>query len=273
MSRDPAHGNAPFSVATYNVLALAYVHPARYPRTSSLVLNPTWRIPALVGHVASLGDDIICLQEVEIEVFSALRSRLAQLGYGSQYARKRAGKVDGCATFYRQGVFELVDANIIAYADGQGAEGDSGNIALVAVLRSDVGSIGVINTHLTWDPLNAAREARLGYRQMSQLLRDYKEMESEIRGWVIAGDFNATPQSATIALLGSAGLDYSHRNLPGVYTCNANAHAQMIDYLFYSSALRAEPLPLPCIDERAALPSAEHPSDHVPVRAKFYWKA
>jgi CCR4-NOT transcription complex subunit 6 len=273
MSRDPGHGNASFSAATYNVLAPAYIHPAWYPRTSSLVLNPAWRIPALVGHVASFGDDIICLQEVELEVFSALRMRLGELGYGSQYARKRAGKVDGCATFYRQGLFELVDANIILYADGHGAEADSGNIALVAVLRSNAGSIGVINTHLTWDPPEAALEARLGYRQVSQLLRDYKGMESEMRSWVIAGDFNATPESSTIALLGSAGLDFAHRHLPGVYTCNANARAQMIDYLFYSAALRAEPLPLPRVDDRTALPSAEHPSDHVPVRAKFHWKA
>jgi endonuclease/exonuclease/phosphatase family metal-dependent hydrolase len=233
------------------------------------VLNPAWRVPALVAHVANLGDDIICLQEVEIDVFSALRLRLARLGYGSQYARKRAGKADGCATFYRQGVFELVDANVIPYADGHGAMGDSGNIALVAVLRGGGNSIGVINTHLSWDPPEAAPEARFGYRQMSQLIREYKGMESKIRGWVIAGDFNATPESATIELLSGAGLDFSHRNLPGVYTCNANARARMIDYLFHSSALLAEPLPVPWIDDRTILPSAEQPSDHVPVRAKF----
>jgi mRNA deadenylase 3'-5' endonuclease subunit Ccr4 len=269
MSQNPPHGKTSFSVASYNVLAPAYVHPARYPRTSSLLLNPAWRVPALVGHVASFGDDIICLQEVEIDVFAALRMRLAHLGYGSQYARTRPGRVDGCATFYRQGVFDLVDANVIPYADGHGAMGDSGNIALVAVLRGGGDSIGVINTHLTWDPPDAAPEARLGYRQMSQLLREYKGMASEIRGWVIAGDFNATPESATIGLLDSAGLEFSHRNLPGIYTCNANARARMIDYLFYSSALRAEPLPVPVIDDRTILPSAEQPSDHVPVRAKF----
>jgi mRNA deadenylase 3'-5' endonuclease subunit Ccr4 len=272
MSRDRGHENASFSVATYNVLASAYIYPARYPRTSSLVLNPTWRIPALVDHVAMLGDDIICLQEVELEVFSALRMRLGQLGYGSQYARKHSGKVDGCATFYRQSAFELIDASIIPYADGRGAEARSGNIALVAVLRSSGGRIGVINTHLTWDPPEAEPEAGLGYRQMRQLLRDYEGMKSEIGAWVIAGDFNSPPESATIALLGGAGLDFSHRNLPGLYTCNANARAQMIDYLFYSAALRAEPLRLPCIDDRTALPSPEQPSDHIPVRARFYRK-
>jgi mRNA deadenylase 3'-5' endonuclease subunit Ccr4 len=272
MYRDPAHEKASFSVASYNVLASAYVHPARYSRTSSLVLNPTWRIPAIVGQVAGLGDDIICLQEIEMEVFSALRMRLAHLGYGSQFARKRAGSVDGCATFYRQGVFELVDANIIAYSDGAGAGDDSGHIALVAVLRRGGDAVGVINTHLLWDPPDAAPETRRGYRQMSQLLREYQRMESEARGWIIAGDLNATPERDTIALLGRAGLDFSHRNLPEAYTCNANARAQMVDYLFYSAALRAEPVPVPRIEDRTVLPSAEHPSDHVPVRAKFYWK-
>jgi mRNA deadenylase 3'-5' endonuclease subunit Ccr4 len=269
MIQDPQPGKDSFSVASYNVLATAYVHPARYPRTSSLVLNPAWRVPALVGHVASLGDDIICLQEVEIEVFSALRIRLGSLGYGSQYARKQSGKPDGCATFYRHDVFDLVDANIISYADGHGVESDSGNIALVAVLSGSGDIIGIINTHLTWAPPNLPLDAQLSYRQINQLLREYKEMESKIQCGVIAGDFNITPDSATIALVSNAGLDFSHRGLPGVYTCNANARARMIDYLFYSSTLQAEALPLPVIDDRTVLPSAEQPSDHVPVRAKF----
>jgi mRNA deadenylase 3'-5' endonuclease subunit Ccr4 len=272
MHQDPNRDTGSFSVASYNILATAYVHPARYPRTPSLVLNPAWRIPALVGHVASLGDDIICLQEVEIEVFSALRIRLGSLGYGSQYARRQGGKPDGCATFYRRDAFELVDANIISYADGRGATGDSGNIALVAVLGGDGNEIGIINTHLTWDPPDAPLNAQLGHRQMSQLLRAINEMASKVQGAVVAGDFNVTPDSATIALFGSAGLNFSHSSVPGVYTCNANARVQMIDYLFYSSALQAEALPVPVIDDRTILPSAEQPSDHVPVRAKFRWK-
>jgi mRNA deadenylase 3'-5' endonuclease subunit Ccr4 len=272
MNQAPQPVKESFSVASYNVLATAYVHPARYPRTSSLVLNPAWRIPALVGYVASMGDDIICLQEVEIDVLSALRIRLGSLGYSSQYARKQSGKPDGCATFYRHDVFDLADANIILYADGHGVESNSGNIALVAVLSGGGRIIGVINTHLTWDPPNAPLNAQLSYRQTSQLLRAYQELEGKIQCGVIAGDFNITPESATIALVSSAGLDFSHRGLPGVYTCNANARARMVDYLFYSPALQAEPLPIPVIDDRTVLPSAEQPSDHVPVRANFRWK-
>jgi endonuclease/exonuclease/phosphatase family metal-dependent hydrolase len=141
------------------------------------------------------------------------------------------------------------------------------------VLRSGCDRIGVINTHLTWDPPDAAPEAQFGYRQVSQLLGEYKRMESATRGWVVAGDFNATPENAAIAHLAGAGLDFTHRDLPGVYTCNANARARMIDYLFYSASLQAEPLSVPCIDDRTVLPSAEQPSDHLPVRARFHWKA
>jgi mRNA deadenylase 3'-5' endonuclease subunit Ccr4 len=54
-----------FSVASYNVLASAYIQPALYRRTSSVVLNSTWRIPALLQHITRLQADIICLQEVE----------------------------------------------------------------------------------------------------------------------------------------------------------------------------------------------------------------
>ena len=272
MKRNSIPEKESFSVVSYNILATAYIEPARYSRTPSLMLNPTWRTPAVVGYVAALGDDIICLQEVEIDMFSALRIRLASLGYGSQYARKQAQKPDGCATFYRLDRFELVDANIIVYADGQSAERNSGNIALVAVLSARGRDIGIINTHLSWDPPEVPLEARLGYRQIVQLLREYKEMEKKLQSWVIAGDFNLTPDSATLALAVNGGLDFAHRGFPGVYTCVSIEGARMIDYLFYSGTLQTEALPLPRIDDRTVLPSAEQPSDHLPVRARFSWR-
>jgi mRNA deadenylase 3'-5' endonuclease subunit Ccr4 len=272
MSGESAREKRSFDVASYNILATAYLHRARYPRTPSLVLDRSWRTPALVGQVAALEADIICLQEVEVDAFAAFRTRLSQLGYGSQYARKRGGKPDGCATFYRSAVFELIDATLVAFADGNGAH-DSGNIALVAILRCGDDHLGIINPHLSWDAPGATPEEQLGYRQMHQLVSEYRKVQSAARGWVIAGDLNATPESATIALLSGVGLSYAHRQMPEARTCSANGRAKMIDYLFYSSALCAEPLPLPPIDDATILPGAEHPSDHVPVRATFCWKA
>jgi CCR4-NOT transcription complex subunit 6 len=54
-----------FSVASYNVLAGAYIHPGWYPGTPASVLALAWRKSAVVQRVADLGADVICLQEVE----------------------------------------------------------------------------------------------------------------------------------------------------------------------------------------------------------------
>ena len=38
-----------------------------------------------------------------------------------------------------------------------------------------------------------------------------------------------------------AGMEYAHRDYPGMATCNSHGEAKVIDYLFYSSSLRARP--------------------------------
>jgi mRNA deadenylase 3'-5' endonuclease subunit Ccr4 len=260
-----------FTVATYNVLASAYIQRAHYPRTPAMVLNPVWRVPALVQYISSLKADILCLQEVESELFVALRISLGTMGYGAHYERKYARRPEGCAVFYRGNAFELLSARVIAYADGAGVAPDTGHIALIALFQSAGGILGVINTHLTWDPLSTPRNARVGERQTQQLLTEYENSVSAARGWIIAGDFNVTPDSEIIAMVERAGLTYAHSGLTGVFTCNVNSDARMIDYIFASSALVAEPQLPPPIDDKTILPSAEQPSDHVPVVAKFDW--
>jgi len=69
-----------FRVATYNVLATAYLGKGDYSAVPAELLDPAWRVPALVRHVAGLKADVLCLQEVEAEVFEALTAELEPLG-------------------------------------------------------------------------------------------------------------------------------------------------------------------------------------------------
>lgn len=264
--------NLSFAIASYNILASAYIQRSWYPRTPAMVLHSSWRIPALVEHVGNFGTDIICLQEVEIETFSALRLCLAPRGYASQFARKRGERPDGCATFFRKERFDLEGADIIAYRDGVDKEEDSGNIALVALLRSSVGKCAVINTHLTWNPPGMLAEARRGVRQAGQLLAECENIADWSAARILAGDFNVEPNSEIVSMIQGAGFDYAHRDQAGVYTCKFNGQVKMIDYLFRSSALTSEPQAIIRIDERTILPCAEQPSDHVAVMARFDWK-
>jgi mRNA deadenylase 3'-5' endonuclease subunit Ccr4 len=261
-----------FSVATYNVLASAYIQRARYPGTPAMVLNPAWRVPALVRYISSLKSDIFCLQEVEPEIFVALRTSLGATGYGACYERKYARRPEGCATFYRGKEFELLSSRVIAYVDGAGIAPDTGHIAQITLFQRTGGILGVINTHLTWDPPSTPRNAQVGLRQTQQLLTEYEKGISDARGWIIAGDFNVTPDSEIIAMVERVGLTYAHRRTAGVFTCNVNSDARMIDYIFHSTALVTEQPQLPVlIDDKTILPSAEQPSDHVPLMAKFDW--
>jgi endonuclease/exonuclease/phosphatase family metal-dependent hydrolase len=205
--------------------------------------------------------------------FAALKNRLGPLGYAGQYTRKTGGKPDGCATFYHQHEFELIAARIIEYADGPQAQTNSGHIVLIVWLRTGGRVIGVANTHLSWDPHGTPTSAKIGYRQASQLLNDYPTMGPPCDGWLLGGDLNATPESEIVAMLERAGFQYAHRGLAHTYTCKVNSEVKMIDYLFYSPEFRAEPQRVVQISDQTVLPSAEQPSDHVPIVARFSWTA
>jgi protein angel len=260
-----------FSVASYNVLATAYIQPARYRRSPALVLDPSWRIPALARHVSSLAADTVCLQEVESETFAALRARLTALGYLAEYTRKQGNRPEGCATFYRQDCFELSGARVIEYSNGNQPAEDSGHIALVLFLRNAGRVAGIVNTHLPWEPPETPLDRRRSYRDIRQLLVECRGMPEQPDAWLICGDLNEPPESEVVAALAEAGFRYSHEGFPVTPTWKGDAEGKMIDYLFYSPTLRAEPLPLPSISDQAALPSAEQPSDHLAVASRFYW--
>lgn len=261
-----------FSVASYNVLASAYIQRAWYRRTPALVLNSVWRVPALVQYISLLNADVLCLQEVEPVTFVALRSYLGERGYGAEYARKLAGRPEGLAVFYRRTSFDWITTRVIPYNDGAGVAADSGYVAQLVLLRHAEKILGVINTHLTWDPPNIACEAQRGLRQVQKCLEEYQNRAGDAGAWIISGDFNATPESEIVELALQAGMQYSHHNLADVYTCNIGGRARLIDYLFYSAGLSAEALVLSRIDDQTILPSAEEPSDHVPIMARFDWR-
>jgi mRNA deadenylase 3'-5' endonuclease subunit Ccr4 len=96
------------SIASYNVLAGAYVRPDRYPRVVPRLLDPSRRTAAVAGRVAGLGADVLCLQEVEPPVLAALAARLEPDGYLPFFAPK-GGKPDGCATFVKRASWRVLE--------------------------------------------------------------------------------------------------------------------------------------------------------------------
>ena len=76
-----------FSATTYNVLAQCYVRPDRYRTSPAEALEPTSRRARLLARIEGLGSDLLCLQEVEPDIYEALRARLDST-HASAYAKR-----------------------------------------------------------------------------------------------------------------------------------------------------------------------------------------
>jgi endonuclease/exonuclease/phosphatase family metal-dependent hydrolase len=124
--------------------------------------------------------------------------------------------------------------------------------------------LGLVNTHLQWDPPGTPPDRQHGSRQIRQLLQERGRLAPGCEAWIICGDLNVTPESHVVAVLRAGGFDYTHRTLAGTYTCNANARANMVDYVFYTEAFRVQPVAVPAIDDQTPLPSYERPQIILP---------
>jgi mRNA deadenylase 3'-5' endonuclease subunit Ccr4 len=258
------------AVASYNVLADAYVRPERYPGVPLPCLDFMTREPALLRRIAGLDADVICLQEVEHALFTSLEGHLRSRGYLGHYARKGNDKPDGCATFVRDRL-PVEEVRTLLYADGstRPARPSSGHVALLLRLRWDGLVLGIVNTHLKWDPPETPECSRLGLRQVNQLLQERDGLLPKTEGWIICGDFNVTSENPIVATLTKAGFVDTYTGRESAHTCLVDGTAKRIDYLFHTPSLQARAGEVPPLTGHCQIPSAEEPSDHVPVMAFF----
>jgi mRNA deadenylase 3'-5' endonuclease subunit Ccr4 len=262
-----------FKVATYNVLATAHLGKGDYSAVQPELLDPAQRVPAVVRHVAGLGADILCLQEVEAEVFVALQAGLSPLGYAGHLDLKGRGKPDGCATLFRTGLFALCKAQRLEYLDREkGPDTHSGHVALLLALAHEGRVLGVANTHLRWDRAGTPRHRQVGHRQAVELLEACRQFAPPWDGWIVCGDFNRQPESEVAATFRQAGFTFAHADRPHVRSCVANGKAKLLDYLFHTETLRSRPIDPPRVSDRTVLPSPEQPSDHLALVAEFEWR-
>lgn len=258
----------PFTVATWNVLASAYVTRDRYPGVDESLLVPEARDAAAATYLGRLRADLAGLQEVEEPMFAAMSATLGPLGWEGRLERKGRGRPDGCATFARRDRFDAMSFRRIDYDDG---DPPSGHVALVTTLEHDGRRLGFANTHVKWDPPGSTPEQRFAIRQINRLLSELHSTLPPCDGWIVCGDFNAELDDDAVRLLRDAGFTPTHMPSAGA-TCNPNGKAKMIDFVFVDHALQAESHPLVPVEDGSVLPSREIPSDHVPVVATIRWR-
>jgi len=261
-----------FKVCSYNVLATSYVRAEFYPHIPRALFDENHRIPRLVTRLVDLEADVYCLQEVEDSTFEAIESGLESLGYSAHFAKKEGSKPDGCAMAFRRRRFRMIQSIRLPFDEELGSA-PSGHIAQLLIFETGRHRLGVANTHLKWDSEEKPPAQHYGYRQAFELISVIRSECYRDLPWIICGDFNAQPSSAVVQAFLDAGFEFSHTGQYYGGTCNSNAKAKMIDYIFYRSPLRAKPSPLPPIDDATPLPGSSEPSDHIPVTADFRWES
>lgn len=175
-----------FTVLSYNVLSDRLVNTERYPSSPKLALDWSYRREQILKQLLEFDADIVALQELEMHQFEdyfapGLRSQYQCLFEPKSRARtmdqQRRRRVDGCAIFFKQDRFKLIQSHLlefnqlaVANARGSAAMIDrvmtKDNIGLVAVLEMECCSsqptrmsdrrkrIVVCNTHIHWDPMD-----------------------------------------------------------------------------------------------------------------------
>ena len=228
-------------VATFNVLADAYIGYGDYSHVYPDLLAPRARTDGLVRTIASLDADVIGLQEADEVLVKALR---ASGEWQTCWSPKEGGKPDGCLTLVRDGI--AVDGfETHAYQDGTGH--------IMQILH--IGRVAFANSHIKWAPADSAEHVGVG--QMTELLAKLNAEQVA----VVFADSNDRPNGPVRRLVEDEGFtDVSGENP----TALVNQQAVAIDLL----AVRGLPAVLVPRDyDVLTIPNSECPSDHIPIVA------
>lgn len=272
--RDPSSPTIPIGprphglrIATWNVLAQAYVKPERYPLSPPEALAREPRRRLLLEQLVAMDADAWCLQEVEPDVWDAILA--AMPGYVGVYGQKR-GKPDGAGVLYRASALTLVDHEVLHY---RAVAPGSDHVAVVCRLRHGDRALVIASTHLRWQGREVPIDRHLGRLQLLELLARVDAAGPE-PARVLCGDFNAEFESVVLREALDRGYELSCRAQRPWDTVNVDGRLRKLDYLLYTPAhLAPHPDPLPPLEPTTPMPSSRFPSDHLPVRVTYTWRA
>ncbi|WVR09629.1 glucose-repressible alcohol dehydrogenase transcriptional effector [Kwoniella sp. DSM 27419] len=164
-----------FTVLTYNILCAQFAPGTTYSYTPNWALDWQYRKQAILSEIVQASADVVCLQEIDCEQYADFfLPQLKQHGYeGQHYPRSRARTmsadeqkvVDGCATFWKDERFQLVETQVVEFNQLAIAKTDMrtedmfnrvmsrDNIAVVAALEFRISGarLLVANSHIYWD--------------------------------------------------------------------------------------------------------------------------
>lgn len=240
-------GGARFRIATYNVLAEIYATQQQYPYCDFWALSWDYRFQNILREIMEASPDVVCLQEVQADHYeNHLYAAMNDAGYEGVYKQKTrqsmglAGKVDGCALFWRRTKFVLIESYSIEFNElaqrqatqvlGLNPRSEEGvsflnrlskdNVAQLVVLELAQQSMGrsrgdaitqvcIANTHLYSN--KDFPDVKLWQTwQLLQELETFVMSRGTQLPLMICGDFNSTPDTAVYDLLSRQAVHPGH---------------------------------------------------------------
>jgi len=277
---ESTEGQDALRVCSYNVLAEIYATAHAYPYCPRWALDGGYRCSLVVQELVDADADVVCLQEAQRDAFeSYLEPAMKRAGYEALFTQKSreamgaAGKVDGCATFWKAQKYRVAEQrelrfNDLAYAEARAnrlSERDEhayltrlvkDNVAQLLVLEDYPAPgrrsrrLAVANTHLyshrdfpdakLWQSLSLIRQ-----------LDAFCNRQRETLPCIMAGDLNSGPDSSVYEFLATQGVSRGHPDLQPRHTAqgfpvNVLPDARQIAHRLplvssYASVLGVEP--------------------------------
>lgn len=264
-------------VATYNVLNLFDEYDDPYREDEGTPKKPDDQLRCLAGSIRALNADVLCLQEVEnrdvLESFT--RTMLMDMSYREviSFESNDARGIE-CGVLSRFPVGPVTSHRFRDFDDGAGGKARfRRDLLQVRIEPPGCGSFDVFVVHLKskrGDATSSNKDRMAEAHAIQTVLGGILKANSAAR-FLICGDFNDTWNSPTIKTLIGDGpgklVDFLADLPPNAKSYNQPPHAEMIDFIFCSSALARTYVPKSYRIVEGSI--ATTGSDHNPVFAEF----
>jgi mRNA deadenylase 3'-5' endonuclease subunit Ccr4 len=256
-----------FKIMTYNVLNEQFIEPFLYPHLKFPLQSSDQRKNLILQKILNSDPDVICLQEVDSEMFAFLTQELGHLGYFGERSFKPSKFDDGIVTFSRKGFLTLEKNYAVLCEKTSKCLQKAVQPALISFFKTGSNeSLVVINTKFKWQDRH---ERTCQDRSWNQLLYFFREFidKNQKSFFIIAGDFNLSENEPVYQELIERGfIDVDNQDQRPTF-CQ-QGQWKRIDYVLHRSPFQTRVFS--CHSRNFTdLPNDEEPSDHLPVVVEF----
>ncbi|KII62596.1 Protein angel 2 [Thelohanellus kitauei] len=195
-------------ICSYNILSNFALNNNLYLYSRCLPehLNPEYRSNLLLSELSQLRSDVLCLQEVDQEIFDTVVTKHCLSTQSScSYYRGSDFAKNGCCIIYKNQKFELVESERIVFAEPEFSYRESMYVAVVNVLKNKSNSgkndsiFIICTTHLVYgQDLELVRQ-----RQLKHILNIINEKSALYNDppVILCGDFNSLPTNELVSIM------------------------------------------------------------------------